>query len=204
MLTGYLAVNRPSECTICMYLLVIEALSTRLSAYYWTYYCEVPCFRLISPRDTCDDDSRRFSDTSRGLAWARAHLFRIRFYLRNARLFLHVFRKLCHFSFAPSRRSSTSSTPTSPTRTCRRPQRLGTQVVEGARAQVAQPFQDGQAVHGRAVLGRRRRARLLRRGQVGKMHGDLSKSAKDDTLEHSLFAAVRPHGQCEICGGCVR
>ena len=25
---------------------------------------------------------------------------------------------------------------------------------------------------------------------AGKMHGDLSKSAKDETLEHSLFAAV--------------
>ena len=25
---------------------------------------------------------------------------------------------------------------------------------------------------------------------AGKMHGDLSKSAKDETLEHSLFAAI--------------
>ena len=47
--------------------------------------------------------------------------------------------------------------------------------------------QDGQAVF--------RGARLLSAGvervfsAAGKMHGDLQKSAKDSTLEHSLFAA---------------
>eukprot|EP00312_Isochrysidales_sp_CCMP1244_P013557 CAMPEP_0202735198 /NCGR_PEP_ID=MMETSP1388-20130828/251_1 /ASSEMBLY_ACC=CAM_ASM_000864 /TAXON_ID=37098 /ORGANISM="Isochrysis sp, Strain CCMP1244" /LENGTH=77 /DNA_ID=CAMNT_0049401621 /DNA_START=104 /DNA_END=337 /DNA_ORIENTATION=+ len=45
--------------------------------------------------------------------------------------------------------------------------------------------QDGQAVLRCTGLLRGRRARLLGRGQ----DGDLQKSAKDTTLEHSLFAA---------------
>ena len=48
--------------------------------------------------------------------------------------------------------------------------------------------QDGQAVLRRTGLLRGRRARLF--SAAGKMHGDLQKpSAKDTTLEHSLFAA---------------
>ena len=46
-----------------------------------------------------------------------------------------------------------------------RPRRPDPQVVAGARDQVAQPRQDGEAVLSRARLLRGRRARLLRRGQ---------------------------------------
>ena len=47
--------------------------------------------------------------------------------------------------------------------------------------------QDCQAVLRRTGLLRGRRARLLGRGQDAR-RGDLQKSAKDTTLEHSLFA----------------
>ena len=54
---------------------------------------------------------------------------------------------------------------------------------------MAQPGQDGQAVLCRACLFGRRKAVERVFSAAGKMHGDLSKSAKDTTLERSLFAA---------------
>ena len=60
-------------------------------------------------------------------------------------------------------------------------------VVEGQGDKVAGACQDGQAVLRRTGLLRGRRARLLGRGQDAR-RGDLQKSAKDTTLEHSLFA----------------
>ena len=37
---------------------------------------------------------------------------------------------------------------------------------------------------------------------AGKMHGDLSKSAKDTTLEHSLFAAFNTDSGIRLCALC--
>ena len=49
--------------------------------------------------------------------------------------------------------------------------------------------EDGEAVPGRARVVGWRRARLLCPPRAGKMHDDLRKSMKDDSLKHSLFAA---------------
>ena len=55
---------------------------------------------------------------------------------------------------------------------------------------MAQPRQDGQAVLCRTYAAPASSAGVERVfSAAGKMHGDLSKSVKDTTIEHSLFAA---------------
>ena len=59
-------------------------------------------------------------------------------------------------------------------------------MVAGARDQVAQPRQDGEA-----ILSQPASSAGVERvfSAAGKMHDDLRKTAKDSSLEHSLIAA---------------
>ena len=160
----------------------------------------------FSPRDTCDDDSRRFSDTSRGGSRGLARtsrVFRIRLYLRNAPPWLGGLL---------SSRIKKESPETKPKELDELDAYLADEDVPDLNDSVLKWWKVRELKWPNlSKMVKQYMAAPCSGGGVervfsaaGKMHGDLSKSAKDDTLEHSLFAAVRPHGQCEICGGCVR
>ena len=86
-----------------------------------------------------------------------------------------------------TRRSATSSRSGVPRRAAGGgPGHEGARVVAGVQGALAEPCQDGEAVHCRAGVVGGRVERVF--SAAGKMHDDLKKSSKDDTLEASLVA----------------